>query len=202
MAVQLKISNMIVVCNKLNKEDRQRLDALLQAGAKRKYVGSGACGVVYAFDEHRVFKIQSNDDSDYPSSRYFDWAAFCTKTRSKHVPKFDFVGRAFDGTVVTVLERLQAVDPLLANAADPVAEFLNSAHEDYSYSAVLSEVNLLNTEYDQRAVQKLRTVFPARRAKRLQKKVQTAGLYLNDMHDGNWMVRPISGELVITDPMC
>lgn len=181
---------------KLNKKEREKALKILTKRHSRKVLGEGATSTVYAFDRKRVIRVQCATE-DYAAETGYDWAEYCIRSRSKHVPKIDFIGvvrgKYCLTHVVTVLERLEEVDEheVYGEAAD-MSGFVEGylMGEDTSY---------YGEDASWKALQKH---FPRRAAYSMRKTIQKKGLYFNDLHAGNWMLRKKDKRFVITDPIC
>lgn len=166
---------------------------VLTGGQRGHYIGSGATAEVRSYGRKRVIRVQETSE-DYDAADVLPWAQLCVKSRSRHVPKVDFlaVERDEDGDVkrvVTVLERLEEAD---------TTKGLNCDNDVYVIDRFLSGNRKLQYGEMSRAA---RMRFPRSAIISLKKSIKAADLYFNDLHDGNWMVRKSDGRLVITDPI-
>lgn len=166
---------------------------VLGGGQRGNYMGSGATAEVRSYGKKRVIRMQETS-SDYDAADVLPWAQLCVNSRSRHVPKVDFLAvvRDEDGDVkrvVTVLERLEEADTVVG---------LNCDNDVYVIDRFLSGDRKL--QYQEMS-KEARRRFPKSALIALKKRVVASGLYFNDLHDGNWMVRKSDGRLVITDPI-
>lgn len=162
-----------------------------EARLERRYLGSGATAVVVAYGRERVIRTQRTS-YDHDASLYLSWAQLCLKSRSKHVPKIDFLAVVRNdrddciAKVITVMERLEESDTADIEEDDvyTVERLLDGRRADWK-----------------QMTPEARKRFPKTAALALKKRIDAAGLYCNDLHPGNWMVRKSDGRLVITDPI-
>ena len=185
---------MKIIHNKLNKSRQKMVEKFLTKDITLKVIGSGATAKVYNLDASAVLRVQK-DSEDYPAQVYADWAKFCIKTRSKHLPKLHFMAEDAEGTVITVMEKLSRVpykyDKKTKLSTDDVVNYL----EDY-----LCTEERLNKTW----LGAMTANISAPAITRLRDRMKAASIYPNDLHTGNVMFRA-DGEqkvLVITDPVC
>lgn len=171
------------VINKIAAEhDRVRVEAhqtkaVIRVGRKElKQLGYGSFSAVYALDRKWAIRIEYRDDNCYR-----EWAEFCTKVRNKHLPKIAFHG-IVDNYAVTVVGRLEGIG--------------------YSWEQPVWQLERILGGYDRRRPlqEELKGAVCRKSLKRLAKRVEAAGLCINDMHTGNVMLRK-DGRVVFTDPV-
>jgi hypothetical protein len=187
---------MEVVFSRLNWQEERRIRQ--QDWYRRKRIGSGATAVVHPFGRHKVVRDQTYQE-DYDPASHLEWAKFCISSRSKHVPKIDFIGvwRDEEGSVervVTVLERLK-----------PIPEVLVCGGEEYETDDICFWIDDYIQDYEPKERLRLlpkevKKMFPPRAMARMRTRLKKENIYWNDMHGGNMMLR--GKTMVVTDPIC
>lgn len=194
---------MQVLRDKLSEREKQTIARIERTnGESARFIGEGATALVYKFTKGRVVRIQTKR-RDYDPEMYLRWAKYCLVSRSKHVPKFDYLAYEVSATgkvikVISVLEQLQDLDSTLARKSknsdcylgddltDMIGDFLN---DERKWNTRLVPTFLL-TGIQRRAMASIRKTLHKHRVE------------INDMHAGNCMIRKSDGRLVITDPSC
>lgn len=184
---------MQIIHSKLTKQQVQDVINLKKL-QKRKHIGDGATADVYAYGRDKVIRLQVTNE-DYDATAHLKWARFCLKTRSKHVPKIFLIAAEMypDGTagkVLTVIERLKPVEydeRFSDDDAWAIGDYIGGYYDSWAELELTEEA---------------KKCFPRNAAYSLRKSTRKHRIWFNDLHEGNWMLRPKDGRLVITDPIC
>ena len=171
------------------------------------YLASGITAAVSKLTKTKVIRVQHT--SGMTNDRYLKYIDLCTKHRSKHFPKIDFVAVEKDGEkigrVFIVMEKLESLydhDLNRSKSQEAVENFMYTtwrAIDAKQDGGDLSKFKLdLPVEKDG-----LAGTFSKASIVRVWNKAVDAGLHMNDCHSGNMMLRVQRGKktLVITDPV-
>jgi hypothetical protein len=171
----------IGTANPENKQDYMEARHRLEKSGWQ-LLGSGAYGAAYVHPEcpETVLKIGGFSYSNHANDGWLNYIRVNAKTRSPHAPRVHAV-EVYEGYYYAEIERLEHIDN---------DEFTGAGLRDYWYDGNIGE-----------AIAPPMAAF-LRRTERHRDRIASRNgwHYCTDVHRNNYMRRPSTGEIVLTDP--